>query len=110
MIPTLELRAALDDLPHYRAWSAYLGKPESIPANLHMNIHWPEVRLETEYESWTPYYENTICVATQQSLTAHTIITAKQMTAIQEILGSVVHTLCSSSVDLVRFGPTLTVD
>lgn len=81
-----------------KSWSAYLGKPESIPAHLIEGLPWPAIGAEEEQEFWIPYGEETTpSLSAREPMPAHTSSTARQIIAIQGILGSIIRNLYSAS-------------
>ena len=102
----------VSSLINLRAWSAYLGKPESIPANLVKNVRWPAQDPEEELAMWIPYYEH-IAEASSPSrepMIAYTLTTARQIVLIQEILGSIVRNLYVLNSELVGHIPDSRID
>ena len=81
-----------------KSWSAYLGKPESIPAHLIEGFPWPAISAEEEKELWIPYGEEvTPSLLARDPMPAHTSSTSRQIIAIQGILGSIIRNLYSTS-------------
>ena len=81
-----------------KSWSAYLGKPESIPAHLIEGFPWPAISAEEEKELWMPYGEETTpLISAREPMRAHTSSTSRQIVAIQGILGSIIRNLYSTS-------------
>lgn len=73
-----------------KGWSAYLGRPESIPAHLVERTPRPALKAEEEFAFWTPYGDEPM---PREPMVAHTISTSGQIVAIAEILGSVIRNL-----------------
>ena len=81
-----------------KSWSAYLGKPESIPAHLIEDVPWPTISAEEENELWVPYGEETTpSLSARDPMQAYPSSTTRQIIAIQGILGSIVRNLYSAS-------------
>ena len=81
-----------------KSWSAYLGKPESIPAHLVEDVPWPTINAEEENELWVPYREETTpSLSARDSMPSSSSSTTRQIVLIQGILGSIVRNLYSAS-------------
>ena len=80
-----------------KGWSAYLGRPESMPAHLVERTPRPALKAEEEFAFWTPYGDEPM---PGEPMVAHTMSTSRQIVAIAEILGSVIRNLyvaCNST-------------
>jgi len=77
-----------------KGWSAYLGRPESIPAHLIENTPRPSLNAEEEIALWTPYSDDPM---PRGPMVAHTMLTSRQIVYIAEILGSVIRDLSVGS-------------
>ena len=73
-----------------KGWSAYLGRPESMPAHLIERTPRPALKAEEEFAFWTPYGNEAM---PGEPMVAHTISTSGQIVAVAEILGSVIRNL-----------------
>ena len=73
-----------------KGWSAYLGRPESMPAHLVERTPRPELKAEEEFAFWTPYGDEPML---KEPIVAHTMSTSRQIVAVAEILGSVIRNL-----------------
>lgn len=73
-----------------KGWSAYLGRPESMPAQLVERTPRPTLKAEEEFTFWTPYGDEPM---PGEPMVAHTMSTSRQIVAIAEILGSVIRNL-----------------
>ena len=73
-----------------KGWSAYLGRPESMPAHLAERTPRPALKAEEEFAFWTPYGDER---TPREPMVAHTMSTSGQIVAIAEILGSVIRNL-----------------
>ncbi|KAK5215853.1 hypothetical protein LTR96_011321 [Exophiala xenobiotica] len=81
-----------------KSWSAYVGKPESIAAHLVEEVPWPTISVEAEQDLWEPYGEETSpTMLASEPMLAYSSSTARQIVAIQGILGSVVRNLYSTT-------------
>lgn len=70
-----------------KGWSAYLGRPESMPAHLVERTPRPAVKSEEEFAFWMAYGDEPMPM---EPKVAYTISTSRQIVAVAEILGSVI--------------------
>ena len=77
-----------------KGWSAYLGRPESMPAHLVERTPRPAVKSEEEFAFWMAYGDEPMPM---EPMVAHANSTSRQIVAVAEILGSVIRNLSVSS-------------